>query len=286
MLWLILLALVAVELLLCVLLVKLTALLPRWWLRWPAFILLLLGLVLVAVVGFTGAWVVSQSYTRDWADIFSPKIPYPTARLFLLATSTALPVLYLIVGFVGLRRAGNDLPLPRARSWSWRRASQCLALVCLLLLGLFIVNDWLIKRKIRSYVAQANKFALSVTPPPPAEKENAAPLYLASMPSGQPLVGQPSGKFSRNLEVLREPVWTEYVHHNRELCEQIRVATKRPACRFNLRWPESSMLNNESEYLGHLMNCARLLLAEGHLALLNGNGERGYENAVALRDMV
>lgn len=279
--WLVLLSLLAAEFFLALLLIKLLALLPSWWVRWPAWS------VLAAIAIAAAAGGLSAPYAAHWAlkdretPIYSPELPFATARMYLIGVALGLPAFFVVAGLVGLFCRSKDEPVPRARRWPAVRVWSGLGFSLLLFLLAFLVTDWLICQKIRAIEARSKEVAASAAPPACAEAENAALLIAASMPGEAPL--KLLGDLPDDIRQLKEPKWTDFLAEHRQLARTVREAAERPCWRFQIDWSNASMIADTPDDTFHAMYCARLLTAEGHAALLVGNADLAYANAIALR---
>ena len=149
--WLVLAAAGVVEWYIASFAIKLISLLPRGWLRWPAwgflFLLMTYGLFAAGVLAMMLA--VCFATSEPWWYLLLPARPRPTVRLLLLGTSALFWSFFLALGVAGLRRDSANPSLPRARSWPISKLLLRLSASVALLLAVVAAQDWWLLRQIR-----------------------------------------------------------------------------------------------------------------------------------------
>jgi hypothetical protein len=284
--WLIVASILAVEGCLVVVVLQLLA---RWlwvWIRWPLWIVLVVASSLTAAATFDvvgdnlrhtilGGWHSEQ-------DLLGFQAPYPTYRLFLLSSISAVPVLFVILGIASLLRwksGGFQLLVWRA---SWRSSVVALGIASGVSLLVVTANDLWICTRIRAVDKESRLLAASSAPPICSNEENAASIYKEIGPLSDQLKENGLPDATDNVELLRSEHWSDYLSRNADLARRVREGSTRSRCRFEIDWSDPDPIAEHPE-LHDIGASIRLLYSQGRRALLDGDVKLGLDNAVALR---
>jgi len=255
------------------------------WLRW----LLWFAMLLASLFAF--AWVLSaidEAVVRNSAtwprgrSELSFRAPFQTYRLMLISSAAGPAAFLLILAMASLlreRRGGLRLLF-----WttSWRSSRVALLIASSVLLIALVVNDRWVCHRVGKFAIESLKLGAIVEPPPCEDAENGADILRPTEELSQSLIRRGLPDPQENFELLRGSGWTEYLARNAPIAQRARDAASRRCWRLDGDSFEPDMAAEHPEVLA-VADCTRLLLYEGHRALLDGNKELALSNAEALR---
>jgi hypothetical protein len=148
----------------------------------------------------------------------------------------------------GLKRIGAE-QVPPARNWP--RARLALALAgALILFAITLTNlDLAVKLQLAEARTEASAVLLAMTPPPIAEKDNAAPVYEEAFAALTPRESIPA-RWKERMESWRQKEWQGSLYHNWQFPDRL-------TDQFDFRDPEwKAFLDSQAKGLTLLRKAA------------------------------
>jgi hypothetical protein len=256
------------------LLATVVACLGRWRRAWPRVVSwassVMIALVILAPsAGLTGL----AGYLK-----FALGLPsfwfYP---LVALTTSILVGAVWILIA--GLQRDNEGLTGPRAAAWPRGKLAIALGVALALHLTTFWNLDLAVRQRMATLRAEAGALALSVAPPRPPDRDNAAMLYEQAFQA----MGDPASwskayeeKWSKWLEPgaagfdAKDPELRAFLKRQAAALALLHEAADKPGCYFEREYgrPSFSMLLPE---LQKIREAARLLAFDARSKAADGD---------------